>query len=63
MKWRSKADDWKQRFALLPITLDGETHWLVWYWTRFCCEYNHVVIGRGRAALTAALTTSPEAER
>lgn len=42
MKWRDTSFDWKRRFAILPITVDGEWHWLVWYWTRFMCLYNEV---------------------
>lgn len=46
MKWRDTTWSWKRRFALLPFSLNGQWHWLVWYWQRFCGDCYEVSLGK-----------------
>ena len=32
---KTQGRKWRRAFALLPITVDGDSIWLAWYWRRF----------------------------
>lgn len=42
MRWRDRSNDWKRRFAFLPMEVEGEVVWLEWVECRFSCDYTEV---------------------
>lgn len=44
MRWSAHDphDGWRTRFAIIPVTIEGERIWLKWYERRFCGEYYEV---------------------
>ena len=48
MRWRARDNDWRRRFAFLPLTIEGWTIWLEGYWARPCGEYTEVSFEKDR---------------
>lgn len=42
MRWPVKPDDWKRRFAFLPILTGDEWLWLEWFEARPMGEFTEV---------------------
>ncbi len=54
MRWKSREDEWRRRFAWLPIYIGGERIWL-WletYWARPAGEYTEVSLTDPARALS-----------
>lgn len=43
MIWkRKRSDGWRRFFAVLPVTVQGQTVWLEWYWRRWWGDHYEV---------------------